>query len=66
MALPTWIAPGEAADMVFDVREPGVTALGLSLLRPKRNKVGNTVAGLAFAKLNPVEPKPDSPRSRCR
>lgn len=64
-ALPSWIAPGKAADMVYDVRETGVTELGYALLRPRRGKVANTVSGLAFAKLNPIKPKGDSALTRC-
>ena len=63
--LQTWASPSEASDMVYDVREDGVTGLGLALLRPKRNKRVNTLATLAFAKLNPVEPTPTSPHTRC-
>jgi hypothetical protein len=47
------------------VREEGATALGYALLRPRRNDRANSVATLAFAKLNPVEPGPTSPRTRC-
>ena len=62
--LPTWIAPGKAADLVFDVRAPGVDVLGYALLRPKR-KIVNTAVGMAFAKLNPVLPTANSSSTRC-
>lgn len=64
-SLQIWASPSEAADMVFDVREKGVTTLGFALLRPRRNGCTNTVSTLAYAKLNPVEPGSTSLRTRC-
>ncbi|MFS0773018.1 hypothetical protein [Sphingomonas sp. 1P08PE] len=65
MASGIWVGPGDAANMVFDVRSDGVTAAGFALLRPRRNDRANSVATLAYAKLNPVEPTSSSPRTRC-
>ncbi len=64
-ALPIWIAPGEAADRVYDVRAQDASGLGFALLRPRRSGHVNSVAQFAFAKLNPVEPDDNSPRTRC-
>ena len=64
-AFPIWIAPGEAADRVYDVRAEDAAGLGFALLRPRRAGHDNSVTQLAFAKLNPVEPGHTSPRTRC-
>ena len=64
-ALPTWIAPGEAADRVYDVRDAAGAGLGFALLRPRRSGHDNSVMQFAFAKLNPVAPTDASPRTRC-
>ncbi len=63
-ALPIWIAPGEAADRVYDVRADDAAGLGFALLRPRRGGLDNSVTQLAFAKLNPVEPTDTSLRTR--
>lgn len=60
-----WTSPGEVNDMMFDVRAPGVTGLALALLRPRAKGCDNSVLGLAYAKLNPIEPDAASPRTRC-
>ena len=64
-ALPIWIAPGDAADRVYDVRAEDAAGLGFALLRPRRGGHDNSVTQLAFAKLNPVEPTDASSRTRC-
>lgn len=69
---PIWASPGEASDMMFDVRQPGVTGLGYALLRPRSKKgqersVGQdrSMSRLAYAKMNPIKPGPTSARTRC-
>lgn len=64
-SLQIWASPSEAANMVYDVREDGVTTVGFALLRPRRNDRVNTVSTLAYAKPNPVEPGPVTPHTRC-
>lgn len=59
----TWLNPSKAANLVQHAREDGVTALGYGLLRSARTNI--TTLDLAFAKLNPIEPGPTSPHTRC-
>ena len=60
-----WASPSEASDMMFDVRQPGVTGLGYALLRPRSKGQERSLSRLAFAKMNPIEPGPTSPHTRC-
>ena len=62
---PIWASPGEASDMMFDVRQPGVTGLGYMLLRPRSKGQERSMSRLAFAKMNPIKPGLTSPRTRC-
>ncbi len=63
--LKVWASPSEASDMMFDVRQPGVTGLGYALLRPRSKGQERSLSRLAFAKMNPIEPGPTSPHTRC-
>ncbi len=63
--LQVWASPSEASDMMFDVRQPGVTGLGYALLRPRSKGQERSLSRLAFAKMNPIEPGPTSPHTRC-
>ena len=57
MKLPDWISPSEAVDMMF-VDPLGPTKdFSFGLLRKSIREVPNSIAGFAFAKLNPRRPE---------
>ncbi len=64
-ALPEWLAPGAVADRLFDVRAEAGRSIGFGLVRPRRSGLENTMSQIAFAKLNPVKPVGDTPRTAC-
>ena len=63
---PEWLAPGAVADRLFDVRAEAGRGIGFGLVRPRRSGLDNTMSQIAFAKLNPVKPVEDTPRTACR
>lgn len=65
ITLPEWLAPGAVADRLFDVRAEAGRGIGFGLIRPRRSGLDNTMSQIAFAKLNPVKPVGDTPRTAC-
>lgn len=61
---PDWISPSHTMDMMFTDPLGPMDGFSFGLLRKSMRGVPNSVAGFAFAKLNPRAPEADEPGTR--
>lgn len=61
---PQWISPAKTMDMMFTDPLGPMEGFSFGLLRRSMRGVPNSVAGFAFAKLNPREPEAVEPGTR--